>query len=193
MRRMLSVLLMGVLLTGCGTGQQVPDRIMLLRQRLQTQVCSFDGAITADYGTAVYDFTLHCQGMPDGSLHFTVTEPESIRDITGIVCQAGGRLTFDGTLLAFPMLADGQLTPVSAPWLLFNTLRSGCLTSWGREGEDLLLSMDDSYQSDPLHLDIRLDPEDRPVLCQILWRDRRIVTVQIRNFRFTGEARPGAV
>ena len=82
------------------------------------------------------------------------------------------------------MLADGQLTPVAAPWVLTKTLRSGYLTSCGADGEYLRLAIDDSYEEDALHLDIWLGSEDLPVRGEVLWQGRRILSLQIKNFTF---------
>lgn len=185
MRRLLAGILIFILFTGCTPKDKQMDRALLLRQKLLSDGCSFDAEITADYGSAAYVFAMHCVGAPDGSLTFTVTEPECIRDITGKIEQDSGKLTFDGMLLAFSMLADGQVTPVSAPWIMYNTLRGGRLTSCGVTDGGLSLALDDSYRENPLHLDVQTDGEDKPVLCEILWKNRRILTLRIRNFTFS--------
>ena len=86
--------------------------------------------------------------------------------------------------MAFPLLAEGQVSPVSAPWLLMKTLRSGYLTSCGTEDGTLRLSIDDSYEDDALHLDIWLNEEELPKHGEILWQGRRILSVAVENFRF---------
>ena len=97
---------------------------------------------------------------------------------------AGGKLTFDGQALSFALLADEQVTPVSAPWLLIRTLRSGYLTSCGEEGGTVRVAIDDSYEEDALHLDIWLDENDSPQRGEILWQGRRILSVSVTNFVF---------
>ena len=76
------------------------------------------------------------------------------------------------------------VSPVSGPWLLMKTLRSGYLTSCGVEDGCLRIAIDDSYEDDALHLDVWLDESDCPKRGEILWKGRRILTVEIENFVF---------
>lgn len=185
MKRMIGVLIAVVLLTGCASGNSELDRAMALRAKLlESEGCTFDAVISADYGDKVYTFSMNCQADQQGSLSFTVTDPETISGITGTVSQEGGNLTFDGQVLAFELLADGQVTPVSAPWLLIHTLRGGYLTSCGKDTDGLRIAIDDSYEEDALHLDIWTDASDIPVRAEILWQGRRILSLEIRNFTF---------
>ncbi len=157
---------------------------MAFRTKLLAGSATFDAAITADYGDKTYTFSADCVVDAQGELTFSVTEPQSIAGITGTVSAKGGKLTFDGHALAFELLADGQVTPVTGPWILMNTLRSGYLTSCGAEGEKLRLAIDDSYKDDALHLDIWLDGNDLPERGEILWQGRRILSIAVSNFKF---------
>lgn len=118
-----------------------------------------------------------------GGVSFTVIKPESISGITGTLDGTDGALTFGETALHFPLLADNQLTPVSAPWVLLKTLRSGYIASAGTSGEYDRLSMDDSYADDALHLDVWLDKENTPVKAEILFRERKILSLDVKNFK----------
>lgn len=181
-RNLAFLLLLTVLLSGCGGNSEL-DRAMTMRERLlSANGCTFDAEITADYGDKVYSFSMSCQTDQDGTVAFTVNQPESISGITGEVSGNGGKLTFDESALAFELLADGQITPVSVPWLLIHTLRSGYLTSCGTDGENLRVSIDDSYEEDALHLDIWLDSEDLPVRGEVIWQERRILSLEVKNF-----------
>lgn len=184
MKRILAILLVLFTLTGCaGQGAEL-DRAMALRTKLLAQPVFFDARITADYGDAVHSFALFCQADAQGNLTFTVTEPQSIRDITGTVSAGTGKLTFDDKAIAFDLLADGQLSPISAPWIFLKALRSGYLTSCGKEGEHLRLAVDDSYADDALHLDIWLGSDDLPLRAEILWQGRRLLSMDVGNFTF---------
>lgn len=184
MKKTAALMLALFLLSGCSNAKKQIDRALGLRTRLlQGEGCSFTAGITADYGDQLYSFTLECRGDSLGNLAFTVTEPESIAGITGSITQEGGRLTFDDTALEFPLMADDQLTPVSAPWLLLKTLRGGYLTGAGQEGELLRLAVDDSYEEDALHLDIWLNESDMPVRADILYDGRRILSLTIVDFQ----------
>ena len=185
MKRLMAVVLLVLLLTGCsGDGEEL-DRAMALRSKLlASSGCSFDAAITADYGNKTYSFCTACQADAQGNVTFSVTAPESIAGISGKISDDGGKLTFDETALGFELLADGQVTPVSAPWLLVKTLRSGYVTSCGMDGEQVRVSIDDSYEEDALHVDIWLDQQNIPLRAEILFRDRRILSLEIENFDF---------
>lgn len=185
MKRLLPALLVIMLLAGCGGKNTELDRAMAIRDRLlKSNGCAFDAVITADYGEKVYTFSMYCEADALGKLTFRVTDPETISGITGTIAESGGNLTFDDQALAFEMLADGQVTPVSAPWLLVHTLRSGYLTACGRDGENLHIVIDDSYADDALQMDIWVDAEDAPVRGEFLWKGRRVLSIDVRNFTY---------
>ena len=184
MKRILAIFCLLITLTGCAGSQDMLDRAMALRSKLLAGSAEFHAKITADYSDRLYTFGMDCKLDPGGNLEFTVTEPESIAGIKGSIAATGGKLTFGEDVLAFPLLAEGQISPVSAPWLLMKTLRSGYLTSCGTEDGILRLSIDDSYEDDALHLDIWLNEEELPKHGEILWQGRRILSVAVEGFRF---------
>ena len=185
MKRLVSMLALVILLAGCGEMNEELDRAMALRARLlASSGCSFDAVITADYGDKIHEFAVSCTSDGEGNVIFAVKEPDTIAGITGKLSGEGGKLTFDDTALAFPLLADGQVTPVSAPWLMIKTLRGGYVKACGMDGDQPRLSIDDSYEEDALHLDIWLGEGDIPERCEIVYDDRRILTLQVSNFNF---------
>lgn len=180
-----AVLLLAVfLISGCSGQDKQMERALTLRTKLlQASGCAFDADITADYGDKIQSFSINCTADSKGTVQFQLEKPESIRGITGSVDGRDGRLTFDDTVLTFPLLADNQVTPVIAPWIFLKTLRSGYLTAVGLEGELLRVSIDDSYDDDALRLDIWLDGKDQPVRAEALFRGRRILSLDVKNFR----------
>lgn len=156
------------------------DQALEARKKLSAP-CSFRSVITADYGETVYSFVMDCACDADGILRFTVAEPESIAGIQGEISGKGGKITFEDQAVAFSLLADGQVSPVSGPWLLMKTLRSGYLTSCNQEEEFLRLTVNDSYEEDALTLDIWLR-DSLPVRGEILFRGKRILTVEVSDF-----------
>lgn len=184
MKRVIAVLLLLIMISGCGSGGSIERGLVLRKKLLNSNGCSFDAVITADYGEKVYTFSMRCQADKNGDLSFSVTEPDSISGITGGIRNTGGELTFDGKVLAFEMLADGQITPVSSPWLFVKTLQSGYFSSCGTWDGGLVLGIDDSYKENALHLDIWLDSDDLPVRSEILWQGRRVVSLEVRNFSY---------
>lgn len=160
------------------------DQAIALRQKLLgASQCSFGADITADYGDKLCTFSMDCTADTDGTLHFTVTEPETLAGISGEMRQGEGKLVFADTGLAFPLMADGTLSPVSGPWVFLNTLRSGYLRSAGADGDFLQLTIDDSFRDDALQLDIWVTEEGAPVRAEILLGGSRILSLTVRNFR----------
>lgn len=158
---------------------------MALRERiLQSQGCSFSATVTADYGEKVYRFTTDCNTDREGNLLFTVKAPETISGINGRILHKTGQLTFDDVVLAFELVADGEISPVSAPWIMMQTLRGGYLSSCGYDADGLRLTIFDSYKEDALQLDVWLTEAGDPAYAEILWQGRRILSITVENFTF---------
>ena len=183
MKKAAVLILILALFTGCSVKEEELDRAMTLRAKLLANSCSFDAEITADYGEKIHKFSLACEGDPQGNLKFAVTQPESISGITGTISQEGGKLTFDDTGLHFDLLADDQISPVAAPWILLKTLRGGYLNAANMEDGMLRLTIDDSYEEDALQVDIWLNEADQPFRAEILYDGRRILTVNVNHFQ----------
>ena len=179
------LLLAVTMLTGCGLmgGGEALDTADRFRKQTAEHSGSFRAGIVADVGDLQFSFSMDCSFDSEGTITFEITAPETIAGITGCIDSGNGKLTFDGQALAFELLAQGQLSPVSAPWILLKTLRSGYLTSCGQDGEYLRLTIDDSYAEDALHLDIWLGAGDIPVRGEVLWQGRRILSMDVKNFQ----------
>ena len=157
---------------------------MELRERLLTTGCEFRGTVTADFGDTVYSFSLACSCDAEGSLSFAVVAPEEISGISGTIRAGQGKLEFDDVVLAFPLLADGALSPVSVPWILIHSLRSGYMVSGGKDGDGVLLNVRDGFREDALELDVWLDSNGLPAKAEILWQGHRAVSIVVEDFRF---------
>ena len=172
-----------LLFSGCSKQPEEIKAGMELRSKLlQAESCSFETKIIADYGDKIHTFLMHCIIDSAGDISFTVIEPASISGISGKLTEEGGKLTFDETALHFDLMAEGQLSPISAPWILMRTLRKGYITSVCRENHAIRLSLDDSFNEIPLHLDIWLDSENNPKQADILYDGKRILSLNVINF-----------
>lgn len=172
-----------LLLTGCsGTPDEMETGMKLRSRLLQASGCSFEAKITADYGDKIHTFVMICSTNSTGDVQFTVAAPETISGIKGKLSAEGGDLTFDDTALHFDLIAEEQLSPISAPWILLKTLRSGYMTSACREDGNIRLSIDDSFEEDSLRLDIWLNAENEPQQADILYDGRRILSVTVDKF-----------
>lgn len=184
MKRVVCVFLMLLTLTGCSGETGEMNRCMALRERLLVNGCSFTGKVTADFGDKVFSFSMQCTTDDRGTLRFTVITPEEISGIGGTIQAGKGKLAYEDTVLAFPILAEGELTPVSAPWLLISSLRGGYLASCGTDEDGLRVTVHDSYEEDALTLDVWLDEEAYPIYTEIFWHGRRVLSMEIKDFRF---------
>jgi len=156
---------------------------MLLRNRLlSAQSCCFAAKVTADYGDKLYTFSMDCRGDAAGTLHFEITDPDTIAGISGSISDAGGNIKFEDQALYFPLLTDDLLVPASAPWIFLKTLRSGYITSACAEDGLVHITVDDSYAEDALMLDIWLDEKVQPIRADILHDGKRILSLEVDDF-----------
>ena len=186
--RKLVVLLLSFLLgllPGCGGSQDATAQAMDLRARLlSSNGYTFDTEVTADFGDKVYTFAMNCRADNAGNVTFTVILPETIAGISGVIDSNGGKITFDDVALAFGLLADGRLTPVSAPWVLVHTLHYGYITACAQTDSGVMISINDSYEDEALNLSVYLGRDGLPAEAEIFWNGRRVLSLTIKNFTF---------
>ncbi len=182
--KLAAILCIAIMLCGCqNSADSLKEGMELRRQILESSGCSFHGTITADYGEKVYVFEMDCKTDKEGTLQFAVTSPDTIAGITGKIDNEGGAITFDDKVLAFQTLADGQVTPVTAPWLVMKTLRSGYIRDAVATEKGFEVSIDDTYKEDALRLVIGV-VAGKPATAEIYWQGRRILTVAVEDFVF---------
>ena len=180
MKRFFPLLL--IFLMGCSGPDPAMEAALDLRTRcLAAGQVTFTADIRADYITSIEEFSLECTAGPDGTVGFRVLEPEDIRDICGTVRGTGGTVEFDDTVLAFPLMADGCLSPLSGPWVVLKAIRSGNILAAGQEGELLHLTIDDSYEDDALTVDLWLE-EGRVQEAEVAWEGRRVLSMTFDDF-----------
>ena len=176
--------LISLLLSGC-TGQQQMDSAMAFRQKMTEGAgCGFLCTVTADYGDKLYTFSMDCSFDNAGNMTFSVVKPESISGITGTIGHDGGKLTFDDQALAFELLADGYISPVSAPWFFVKTVRGGFVQSCSQDGANTRITFLDTFTEEALQTDVWMDPVNIPLHCEILWQGRRILSLEVSNFSY---------
>ena len=119
MRVFVSALCIVFFLVGCGNRNEPLNHAMELRNKFQSSNgCKFNAEISADYGDKIYQFLMECQVDKNGDLTFCVKEPVSISGITGVIRNEKGSIVFDDRVLGFQTIADEQITPVTAPWIM---------------------------------------------------------------------------
>jgi hypothetical protein len=182
LKRFLCLALVLISLTGCKQNENGLEIALRLRDSLlSSKSCSFVGKVTAEFSERAYCFKMNCQYSSDQELEFSVLEPNTISGITGSVSQEGGKITFDEKALLFETMADGRISPVSAPWLMMKSITSGYIKGAGDCPEGYLVQIDDSYREKVLKLLITLDHSGMPLFCEIFWEGVRIVSIEIEN------------
>lgn len=189
LRRILPLFAALLLLSGCGqeTDSELDQAVNFRTRLLGTAGCGFSAEITADYGDRCYTFSMDCQSDKDGTVFFTVTAPENIAGISGTVESGGGKLTFDDTALDFGILADGQVSPVTCPYMMVKTWRSGYISSAGQTEDGLAITFDSSFAEEPLTVELWLNDGGLPKYGEISYAGRRILSAKLTNFTFLSE------
>ena len=185
MKRIFALLLIITILSGCTRDLKSIEPGLKLRERLlSSNGCSFEAKITADYIDELYTFTMQCTFDNAGNMTFTVIEPESISGISGKISSESSQITFDDQALAFPLLADDQITPISSPWLLVHTLRGGYIRACAENNNEIHLIIDDSYEENALQTDVYLGSGNNLLRGEFLFRGRRIIAIDVVNFKY---------
>lgn len=185
MKRIIPLIVFVFMLAGCRSTEENMDRALGFRQELLRQSgCRFHCELTADYGEILYKFSLQCEADNKGNITFTVSAPDSISGITGQISNTGGRITFNDSVLGFPILSEDLPTPLSAPWIFMCALRSGYIRTCDVDNGLLTLTIADTYEEDAILVEIHFDEEDRPASCQFIWKGRRILSMMITSFAY---------
>jgi hypothetical protein len=183
LKRVAVVLLVCILLSGCSSGENALDTGIDLRGKLlKAETVSFCADISADHGDTLDLFSMECRIDSSGTLFFTVTSPDTIAGISGQVTGESGALTFDDTVLYFPLVDQNRLSPVSAPWAFMNAMRSGYLRSAGTEQEQIRLTFDNSYEEDALQVDVWLNENHLPRRAEVLCEGLLVLSMDVKNF-----------
>ena len=102
MRRVLFVFLAVVLLGGCSNDKVRMEQALAFRNAvLAANDCTFSAVVTTDYGDSIYTFGMACTSKKDGTVHITITEPETIKGITCTVAGKNGKILFDDKAVLF--------------------------------------------------------------------------------------------
>ena len=183
MQRMLSVIAIAILiLSGCSpTGEALEPGLQLREKVLAANGTNFTAQIRSSYDDSEYSFSLQCRIDSNGMLSFTVLSPEVIAGITGTIDQQSGKLSFDDTVLAFPLLAEGELSPVCAPWILYKSIVGGYLRAAGAEEDYTRLTIEDTFLGENFTLELWLK-DTIPAYAEIIWQGRNILSLSIDAF-----------
>lgn len=144
----------------------------------------FTAEVTADYGEEVYTFTLDCRYLTDGKTEITVTAPDTLSGIRAQIENDTGRLTFFDTELTFGTLADGNITPLSAPAVLGRVWQSAYIAASGKEDQTLRVSYEDGYGEDQLLADTWFSQKGIPIYSELCYNETCVLKLTISDFGF---------
>jgi len=184
MKRIVFVIMLALFLHGCSAENVQMDQAIQLRRTLSEKSCAFTVSVVANHESEIFSFSARCQSEINGDLSFTVLKPESIRDLSGCIQGGNGKLTFEDAVIAFPIMAEGRISPVTAPWILLKALRGGFLSACGADEEFTRISVDDSYEENALHLDVWVDKENIPVRADVFWNEVLILSMDVTEFSY---------
>ena len=174
--------LLMVFLLGCSARDPAMEAALELRSRcLASQQVRFRAQVSADYIDRIEAFSLECTRNADETMSFLVLGPADIEGISGTVSGTEGTVEFDDTVLAFPLMAEGRLSPLSGCWVLMKAICSGNILAAGQEGELIHLTIDDSYADKALTVDLWLS-DGQVSEAEIAWEGRRCLTMTVEDF-----------
>lgn len=169
--------------SGCGKQDVLMGQVLKLRSSIsQCEECTFQTDVTADYGDSTYSFGMNCVLNEDGIMNLTVTNPETISGISVRIDKETGKFVFDDKMLVFEMIADGHISPVGAPFLLIKALRSGYISTCGKNGDRTVVQIDDSFANTQYVAQVYLDSSFHPDYAEIIWDGKRILSLDINEF-----------
>lgn len=183
MKRLIGILLSVVLLLGCSKENAGLKRALEFRNSLlQSTGGTFDAVITADYLDILHTFKMNCKWDSLGEIQFTVLQPDSISGITGIISNDTGKILFDDKALFFDTMADGMVSPVSAPWVALLAMRSGYIKGVGESDCGYRIELDDSYKQKALNVNLEMNTDFIPLSAEIYYDGRRVVSISFEHF-----------
>ena len=140
-------------------------------------------AITADYGESAASFTLDCVFSPETGASVTVTEPESIAGIQAQVKDTAASVSYDGMQLGLGSLANGNLAPLAAPYVLGQCWAGEYIDATGTEDGLLRTTYRMGYEEKELVVDTWFSQEPlTPVRAEISFEGRMVLRTDISAF-----------
>lgn len=142
-------------LSACGGAEGSPAEQLALELRgayLGLEGCTASLEVTADYGQRVYRYAMDLSWQREGETVITLTAPQEVAGVTARLREGESALEYDGVRVETGPLDTQGLSPLEAPPLLLETLRTGFLAECVLEDRD---------GTEVLHLTSR-DPERAP-------------------------------
>lgn len=185
MRRLVCLLLLMSLLSGCLQGGQTMQDTMDFRARLQEAGgCSFEATVQAQYEGYADSFALDCSyDAGTDNLEFTVLAPTPIAGIAGQVARDRRTVTFADTALELELLAGERIAPVALPQVLAQSWAGSYIASAGRDRDYTVAVFQNGYEDDTLQIECWFS-DGVPVYADVWYQGRCQAGVEITDFSF---------
>lgn len=181
-RKCLALLLLLFCLTGCDSEESVENNALKFRTKMmQVQQCRITANITADYGNKVYKFSVDSEITPEGTV-LKILAPEEIAGISAVISDDGTRLEYEGISLEFGEMANGNIMPVASAQMLYECWTSAYISAVGKDGDLERVTYLRGYEDNQLTVDTWFDSQGIPVYGEVLYNNRRCLSVEIETF-----------
>ena len=183
MKKLIALCACVCFLAGCSASEEPSTQhaIDFRTALMEAEGCRFTADVTADYGDKVYVFSLQSETV-DGETTLQVLSPESIAGIRATISADGAELEFDSVALEFGKLANGYVSPVSAPWLLEQCWQGAYIAYAGADEEHERVTYLQGYQEEELSVDTWF-LDQTPVYAEVVWNDVRCLQIEIKDFQ----------
>ena len=156
-----------MLLSACSAKRPAQPPLTFRTALLQSGGCSFTAAITADYGESAA----------------SLTEPESIAGIQAQVKDTAASVSYDGMQLGLGSLANGNLAPLAAPYVLGQCWAGEYIDATGTEDGLLRTTYRMGYEEKELVVDTWFSQEPlAPVRAELSFEGRMVLRADISAF-----------
>jgi len=190
LKKVLSFLLVALLFTGCKGENQELERMMAFRASLLSAMgCNFQAVITADYQEELYQFTLDCSCDEQGTLRFTVLEPETISGIRAVLDDTNWHLEYENTVLNAMPVSSEKISPAECLPFLMASLRDGWVLEENTESWNdhscYRVTVDRSGEEEKILSTLWISQEDMtPLRGEISVGGEIILTAEFTSFSF---------
>lgn len=179
-------LLFCVILSACSSGRtdiSMQSAVNFRTALMEAAGCSYQAQVTADYGERIYEFNLLCEYVPDAEARVTVISPEMISGISATISSDGAKIEFDGAELDFGVMANGNVAPMSLPWIMGRAWSSEYIRSVGIDDAFILVSYLMGYGDDEILVETWFADDRTPVRCDISYAGMRCISASISDFK----------
>lgn len=182
MRRWMAVFALLLPLWGCSAQENQLEEALHFRASLtQAGGCSFVGTITADFGDSVEQFTVSCRVSSDATTELTLLEPETLEGVTATVSADGGTVAYDGLMVEFGLLAQGNLIPAAAPAVVAGCWSSAYISSAAHDADGYRVTYERDYEEKRLTVDTFFK-NGLPYYAEVCYNQACVLQLEISNY-----------